>query len=49
MNRYADIKKIKNTNEFVGTLGTQYYKDVTYLDRDWETLLSPSPPDSALG
>ena len=30
MNRYADIKKIKNTNEFVGTLGTQYYKDVTY-------------------
>ena len=26
MNRYADIKKIKNTNEFVGTLGTQYYK-----------------------
>ena len=30
MNRYADIEKIRNTNEFVGTLGTQYYKDVTY-------------------
>ena len=30
MNRYADIEKIKNQNEFVGTLGTQYYKDVTY-------------------
>lgn len=30
MNRYANIEKIKNQNEFVGTLGTQYYKDVTY-------------------
>lgn len=30
MNRYADIEKIRNTNEFVGTLGDQYYKDVTY-------------------
>ena len=30
MNRYATIEKLRNTNEFVGTLGTQYYGTVTY-------------------
>ena len=30
MNRYANIEKLRNENEYVGTLGTQYYKDVTY-------------------
>lgn len=30
MNRYANIKKLKNKNEFVGTLGTEYYTNVTY-------------------
>jgi hypothetical protein len=30
MNRYAGIKQLKNTNEFVGTLGTLYYTNVTY-------------------
>lgn len=30
MNRYADIQKIKNTNENVGTLGTVYYKPNFY-------------------
>ena len=30
MNRYANIKKVRNTNEFVGTLGTQAYVNVTY-------------------
>ena len=26
MNRYANIKKLRNENEYVGTLGTQYYR-----------------------
>jgi len=30
MNRYEDIKQIKNTNENVGTLGTTYYKPNFY-------------------
>ena len=30
MNRYSSIKKLRNTNEFVGTLGTQYYTNPTY-------------------
>ena len=30
MNRYRDIKTLRNTNRFVGTLGDIYYKDVTY-------------------
>ena len=30
MNRYSNISKLRNTNEFVGTLGTQYYGTVTY-------------------
>ena len=30
MNRYAGIKKLRNTNEFVGTLGTEYYNSVQY-------------------
>ena len=30
MNRYANIKKIRNTNEFVGTLGDRYYINVSY-------------------
>jgi hypothetical protein len=30
MNRYSNIRLIKNTNENVGTLGTQYYITVKY-------------------
>ena len=30
MNRYGDIEQIRNTNEFVGTLGDRYYKTVYY-------------------
>ena len=30
MNRYANIQKLRNKNEFVGTLGTQYYGFVEY-------------------
>jgi hypothetical protein len=30
MNRYANIREIRNTNEFVGTPGTRYYTTVTY-------------------
>tara|TARA_R110001592_G_scaffold11341_1_gene56300 strand:+ start:8199 stop:8522 length:324 start_codon:yes stop_codon:yes gene_type:complete len=30
MNRYNNIKQIRNTNEFVGTLGDLYYKTVSY-------------------
>lgn len=30
MNRYSQTPKLRNTNEFVGTLGTQYYRGVTY-------------------
>jgi|TARA_R110000744_G_scaffold26618_3_gene65303 hypothetical protein len=30
MNRYSEIQILRNTNEFVGTLGTQYYGTVTY-------------------
>ena len=30
MNRYANIEILRNENEFVGTLGTEYYKGVTY-------------------
>ena len=30
MNRYASIKELRNTNEFVGTPGTLYYTNVTY-------------------
>jgi hypothetical protein len=32
MNRYSRIKELKNTNEFVGTLGTKYYATVSYPD-----------------
>jgi hypothetical protein len=30
MNRYSEIKILRNENEFVGTIGTQYYGDVIY-------------------
>ena len=30
MNRYANIEVLRNENQFVGTLGTEYYKNVTY-------------------
>ena len=30
MNRYNDIQQIRNTNEFVGTIGDLYYRTVTY-------------------
>ena len=30
MNRYNNIKKLKNQNEFVGTIGTEYYRTVFY-------------------
>ena len=30
MNRYSNITKIRNTNEFVGTLGDLYYETVNY-------------------
>ena len=30
MNRYANIKRIKNQNENVGSLNTPYYTNVTY-------------------
>tara|TARA_B110000977_G_scaffold149415_1_gene189388 strand:+ start:423 stop:743 length:321 start_codon:yes stop_codon:yes gene_type:complete len=30
MNRYSNIEKLRNTNEFVGTLGTLYYDNPTY-------------------
>jgi hypothetical protein len=30
MNRYSRIDKLRNENEFVGTLGTQYYGTVNY-------------------
>ena len=30
MNRYNSITKIRNTNEFVGTLGDLYYETVFY-------------------
>ena len=30
MNRYNGIKIIRNTNEFVGTLGDRYYRTVYY-------------------
>ena len=30
MNRYNKIEKRRNTNEFVGTLGTEYYRTVFY-------------------
>jgi|TARA_R110000824_G_scaffold302875_1_gene490650 hypothetical protein len=30
MNRYATIEKLRNTNEFVGTQGTQYYNITQY-------------------
>lgn len=30
MNRYKDIIQIRNTNEFVGTLGNRYYRTVFY-------------------
>ncbi len=30
MNRYNDIEKRKNQNEFVGTIGTEYYRTVFY-------------------
>lgn len=30
MNRYSEIKTLRNENEFVGTIGTQYYGDVIY-------------------
>tara|TARA_B100000780_G_C20711042_1_gene282643 strand:+ start:123 stop:443 length:321 start_codon:yes stop_codon:yes gene_type:complete len=30
MNRYANIERLRNTNEFVGTLGTEYYNSVQY-------------------
>lgn len=30
MNRYSNIKELRNTNEFVGTIGTRYYTNNTY-------------------
>ena len=30
MNRYQNIKKIRNENQFVGTLGDQYYRTNYY-------------------
>ena len=30
MNRYQNIKKIRNENEFVGTIGDQYYRTNYY-------------------
>ena len=30
MNRYSSIPQIRNTNEFVGTLGDRYYRTVFY-------------------
>tara|TARA_B100001094_G_C18035855_1_gene722482 strand:- start:415 stop:738 length:324 start_codon:yes stop_codon:yes gene_type:complete len=30
MNRYQDIRQIKNENEFVGTLGDKYYRTTYY-------------------
>jgi|TARA_R110002012_G_scaffold47454_3_gene124382 hypothetical protein len=30
MNRYSNVKEIRNTNEFVGTIGTKYYTNNTY-------------------
>ena len=30
MNRYSSIKQIRNTNEFVGTLGDRYYRTTYY-------------------
>ena len=30
MNRYNKIQKLRNTNEFVGTLGDLYYRTVYY-------------------
>mgnify|MGYP003631959983 FL=1 len=30
MNRYSNVKEIRNTNEFVGTIGTRYYTNNTY-------------------
>ena len=30
MNRYNKIERRRNTNEFVGTLGTEYYRTVFY-------------------
>ena len=30
MNRYSNIKELRNTNEFVGTIGTRYYGTNTY-------------------
>tara|TARA_A100000164_G_C21599445_1_gene626788 strand:- start:217 stop:540 length:324 start_codon:yes stop_codon:yes gene_type:complete len=30
VNRYNKIEKRRNTNEFVGTLGTEYYRTVFY-------------------
>jgi|TARA_R110000803_G_scaffold34927_3_gene75911 hypothetical protein len=30
VNRYSSIKQIRNTNEFVGTLGDRYYRTTYY-------------------
>ena len=30
MNRYQDIRQIRNENEFVGTLGDKYYRTTYY-------------------
>jgi len=30
MNRYSNVEIIRNENEFVGTIGTQYYTNNTY-------------------
>ena len=30
MRRYNDIRQIRNTNEFVGTIGDRYYRTVYY-------------------
>tara|TARA_B100000424_G_scaffold248693_1_gene222019 strand:+ start:147 stop:467 length:321 start_codon:yes stop_codon:yes gene_type:complete len=30
MNRYAGIRELRNTNQYVGTQGTLYYTNVTY-------------------
>ena len=39
MNRYSNITQIRNTNEFVGTLGDLYYETVYYPE------ITPSESD----
>ena len=37
MNRYQDIKQLRNENEFVGTIGDKYYSyDVSWFANNYE-------------